>query len=331
MVFVFTGKSALEYWLNGTDKYDNLSLAHQGITNRFEYKIDDKSALNFAKEYGLSLPISLLAPENRERNAGENYRLYVFSKHFPYRSFVKLNDRGNAAEKVFVVCPELAFIYAAEKLPLCLAVQVGCMLCAEYVRDDNEIYKQRNRNPITSVNKIKRYVEKAKNVRGIRKARIAIQYVSDNCNSPMEVNLATIAKLPIHKGGYGLHDFEMNAMAILKPEGANLIERKVLHCDIVWNKEKVAAEYESDLTHLDKGQFTYDKKRTTALTISGYRVINITKNNIATFSGTDDLFFLIRKSLRKRPINKQFDTYQEMRRENYLILFKEKKSVFKTL
>lgn len=47
------GVSALEYWLNGTDKYYYLSYDKFTPGPDFEFKMTEKIAKNLAKEYGL--------------------------------------------------------------------------------------------------------------------------------------------------------------------------------------------------------------------------------------------------------------------------------------
>ncbi len=231
-----------------------------------------------------------------------------------------MNDRADNLE-VYVACPELAFLQAAGKFSLSVAVSIGCMLCASYVRDDTQSFHQTDRFPITCKKKIQQYLEKADGVYGIKKARKVVQYISDNCNSPMEVSLATIAALPIFVGGYAMNPFVMNEPLSLKKKGAMLLGTENCRCDMLWEREKIVAEYESDMTHLEKTQHIYDNRRLTAITYSGYRVVKITSNNVSSMSNLDDIFFLLRKMLGKRPLTAKFKTSVELRREVYKEVF----------
>ena len=123
--------------------------------------------------------------------------------------------------------------------------------------------------------------------------------------------------------------FEMNGKVAVKNEFIKGLGRKELHCDFVWENEKIVVEYESDMTHLEKGQHKYDKKRSTALTGSGYKAIYITNSDVNSFSKIDDTFFMIRKMLHLRRNENEFQKYFDVRYETYNIIFR--KNYFKRL
>ncbi len=307
------GVSALEYWLNGTDKYYYLSYDKYTPRPDFDFIMTDQIARNLAKEYGLSLPIQCMAAQESFRHRTSVYNTARYSEYLPEDCFIRLNDRADNLQ-VYVACPELAFLQAARYFSLPVTVCLGCMLCAMYVRDDTCSLKQTGRIPVTSQKKIQQFLKKANGLHGVKKARKAIKYVSDNCNSPMEVSLATIAALPIAAGGYAMAPFIMNETLHLKKKGALLMGREECRCDMVWNERHIVAEYESNMTHIEKEQHIYDNRRLTAITYSGYRVVKITSKNVASLSNLDDIFFLIRKMLGKRTFTREFDNCLELRR-----------------
>ncbi len=314
--------SALEYWLDGTDRYYYYAPKLETLPSNFDFKIDETFAKNLSKEYNLTLPLNFMVPENHKRNHKECFELYRWIKNIPKNSFLRLLDRGNDDESIYVSCPELTFYLAANMFSLAETVMIGNMLCAEYVFDNDCVLKQRNRQPVTTSNKIKRYLGKMDAIKGARKALDAARYISDNCNSPREVVLATMAVLPIKDGGYGMPIFEMNGKVHIKNEYVKGLGRANLRCDIVWPKEKVVAEYESNMTHLEKEQHKYDKKRMTALIGSGYKVIYITNDDIKLFSRTDETFFALRKSLHQRRREEEFQKHLDKRYDVYNILFR---------
>ena len=314
--------SALEYWLDGTNRYYYYSPKLHSIEKKFNFFIDEIFARNLAKEYNLSLPLDIMVPVNHVRNRSSNYHFFSWINNLPSASFVKLKDRANHDEEVFIACPELCFIEAANLYSLPETIIIGCLLCAQFVRDDSESTKQRTRKPVTSTRKISRYIKKLENFHGIKKARLAIKYVKDSCNSPMEISLAVIASLPICKGGYALSNFVMNKEVHLVKNFASEMNRKVLHCDMVWPENRFAVEYESNLTHLSKEQHEYDKKRSNALKASGYNIIYIVKNDTSSLSSLDNTFFKIRKALGLRPLSKRFDLNIDIRLDTFRKVFK---------
>ncbi|MCQ2511916.1 MAG: hypothetical protein MJ092_00795 [Lachnospiraceae bacterium] len=320
MEIFLIGVSALEYWLNGTDKYYYLSYDKITPKPNFIFKKIEKIAKNLAKEYGLSLPIQCMAAQHSCRRNNTAFRISPFINHLPESSFVRLNDRADNLN-VFVACPELAFIQAARYFSLPVTVLLGCMLCAMYVCEKSYPLGQVDRIPITNKKKILQYLKKAEGIHGIKRARRAVTYISDNCNSPMEVSLATIAALPISEGGYAMKPFQMNETIQLKKKGALLLGREECRCDMAWVDERLVVEYESNLIHIDKNQHIYDNRRLTSITSSGYCVVKITSKNVASLSNLDDIFFLIRKILGQRPLTTKFKNTEELRREVYKEVF----------
>lgn len=329
MIIPIVGLSALEYWLDGTNNYYCIDSERKSLAKKFEFHISKIKAMEIQKEYALSFPIEIMAPEKYVTYKTSVFKLHSYIQGLPYKSFVKLNDRENSDEEVYVASPELCFLQAANELPIYLAAKIGCMLCAKYVRDDEMAMGQRNREPLTSVKKINQFLNNVDRAKGLKKARYAIKSVVDNCNSPMEVNLAVMGKQPISKGGYALGEFEMNGEVILKSDMASFLGRKSCKCDMVWEEEKVVVEYESNMVHLDKNQHEYDKKRSTAIINSGYKIINITSKDVALLSRSDEMFWIIRKTLKQKKEKNKFEKYEDVRFEVYKNLVK--KDIFQIL
>ena len=316
-------ESALEYWLDGTDRYYYHSPELHSIASKFDFKIDETFAKNLSKEYNLTLPLHLMVPETHHRIHTENTNLYTWMKNIPDNSFLHLKDRANDDENIFISNPELTFFIACNSYTLPEAVLIGNILCATYVFDNDSAIKQREREPATTGKKIKRYLDKMNNVKGVRKAKKAASYIVDRCNSLREAELAAIAVLPIKYGGYGAPSFEMNGAVHVKKEYLKGLGRNILRCDFVWAQEKIVVEYESDMTHLEKEQHYYDKRRSTALTGSGYKAIYITNADVNSFSKIDETFFMIRKMLHQDRQQKIFDKYFDIRYESYNIIFRK--------
>lgn len=239
-------------------------------------------------------PIHLAVLRTQCRAEITNIVFHSLTKKLPQHSFVPIS------KSVYISSPELCFLQAARCLPIHQLVQLGCNLCAMFVLDPYEDYWQRKRTPITTTENIKDYLEEAKTIKGRNNARIAIKYVLDNSNSPMETNLATIAMLPWKYGGYGWKKPGLNYEVELSESGAEHLGRKTCCCDMVWLEEKVVLEYDSNLAHLTADQHMRDKKRSTALSLSGYTIISVTAQDLKNFRTIEELFLRVRKVLGMR-------------------------------
>ena len=330
MILPIIHLSALEYWLDGTDKNDYaVQRLATKLPRHFEFSINNQLASELMKEYHLSRPIHLLVPDTKNRRSNQTFHLYPYPQGSLPDSFVELTD--HLGETILVSSPEACFLYAAATLPFHEVVRIGCMLCAMYVSDNNEPMLQRSRNPITTVKKILRFLKKADNAYGIKTARQAIRYVIDNCNSPMEVSLVVLSCLPISRGGYALEKPAMNGEIKLMTVATIKMNIQKCHCDMVWEDHKTVLEYESNLTHLDKSQHEYDKKRSSAITLSGYQIINLTSGQLSSFWKTDETFFMIRRVLGMRKYTKIFQQYEDLRWEVVHEILLKKKTLHQIL
>lgn len=324
MIIPIINYSALEFWLDGTDKNDFAGIKEvTELSPRFPFSISKRLSENLAKEYNLSLPVSLMAPEKRNRDATCSYRLFSYPASLPQNSFVELTD--HFGETVLVSSPEYCFLFAASVLPFYEVVRIGCMLCAIYVFDKTEAMQQHSRIPVTSTKKIQRFLQSAKGMRGVKTASTAIHYVIDNCNSPMEVSLAVLSSLPLYRGGYALEAPAMNKPLRLSSTISNQMNIRQIRGDMVWEDQRIVVEYDSNLSHLQKEQHEYDKRRATAITLSGYQLVNLTAGQLASFSAVEETFIMLRHLMGMKKKSSEMKQYEDQRWETvHEILLKKK-------
>ena len=106
--------------------------------------------------------------------------------------------------------------------------------------------------------------------------------------------------------------------------GVTLAKRAMRYiCD--GSKEKVIVEYDSNLTHLNKSQHSYDKNKAAALTDSGYKVIPFTAKAVNDFYSIETNFTILRRALHKRSRNNLMTLNEEKRRNVFLDLFNSEK------
>lgn len=325
MIIPIINDSALEYWLDGTDKNEFAMKTNVDLSPRFSFTISKQLSENLVREYHLSAPINLMVPKAKKRRANSAYHLFPYPSSLPLKSFVELTD--HYGETILVSSPEYCFLYAASKLPFHEVVRIGCLLCAMYIFDNTETMQQRSRIPVTTTRKIQKYLQTAQGMQGIKVARAAIRYVVDNCNSPTEVSLAVLACLPFSRGGYALEPPSMNELIPLSSAAKRQTNIKKIHGDMVWASHKLVVEYDSNLSHLHREQHEYDKRRASAIILSGYRLINLTAGQLSSFSTVDETFIMLRHVLGMRKMSEQMKQYEDLRWEVVHEIMLKKKTI----
>ena len=295
--------SALEYWLKEKGVPHGVNVFPEGTA----LPVGRKGVRQQVNELSFKKPVHIAVPKIMNRVKSDEIIYHVMSKRVSPESFQKV------AEGVFISSPELCFLQAAAELPIHQLVQLANNLCAMYILDPYEDYGQRRREPITSVDDIRKYLQGIHRFLNIQNAKVAIRYALDHSNSPMESNLATLALLPWRYGGYNLKAPKLNLDVNLSETGAEHLGRETICCDMVWVDEKVVLEYDSNLAHLSPDQHAKDKKRITALSLSGYQVISVTANEVRSFRAVEELFLRVRKALGMKTNPERVETNFEQR------------------
>ena len=295
MAIIVTYPSALEYWL-----------LEKGIPRPFDYgffkesgntsavlsgRFNRNELLQAPEQLNFNLPLHIAVPENTMRNGNENLKIHILPKRLPEDCFIAV------AKGVYVCSPELCFLFAARELDVPELILLGNELCAIYKRDQYADYGQSRREPLMTRDSVTAFLQQMRGVSGKKKADIAARYILDRANSPMESRLAVIAALPVYLGGYGIRNTKLNYEVFLSKQGEDFLGRKSCCCDMVWIEEKVVLEYDSNLTHLQIGQHFLDKKRSTALTLSGFKVISLTAEQVGQFRTIENTFLSLRSAL----------------------------------
>lgn len=298
--------SALEYWLEekGVPRGVNIFPVGEALLSGKKGVRQQADFLSFKK------PVHVAVPKKMNRVGNDEIICHAMPKALEPESFWQV------ADGVFLSSPELCFLQAARELPIHKLVQLANNLCAIYVLDPYEDFGQRRRDPITSAEEIQKFLNGIGRFKNIQTARTAARYILDRANSPMESNLATIGILPWRYGGYSLKKPCLNEDIGLSKTGAEHLGRETICCDMVWKDEKVVLEYDSNLAHLSPDQHTEDKKRITALSLSGYQVISVTAKEVRSFRDVEELFLRIRTALGMRTdsarVDKHFKTRDEV-------------------
>ena len=314
MIIPLVGPSALEFWLSGVARIDadHLSAPNRkliSLPENYEVVCKRDGIYSIAKRYGLSLPLYIMVNEAGNRNHGITCHSCVRPKILPKESFIQLDD------VVYISSPELCFLQMTRFLPLPKLIEIANNLCSIYSLDKSVTYGQTVREALIEVNHIQTFLDHCDKMPGIKLARQAISYVLNRSGSPMESKLAALAMLSLSQGGYSLVKPKANLDISLTDEAASFLGRDTCCCDLVWEDQKVVVEYDSNLTHLSKDQHAYDKRKATALSMSGYRGFYITAANVNSFQNIETTFRNLRKILGQRPKQTLFNKYESRRRE----------------
>lgn len=239
--------------------------------------------------------LHILTPSNH-RLVGINPRPFrqmktVISPHthssaLPPNSIFKVND------SLFIVSPQLSFLQLCHKSSLIEAIQLGFQLCGRY----NGLHF----SPHTTAGSIQNIIKSSNSLRGSKLAKCAIRYIRDNSGSPMETACTLLLCLPYKYGGYGIPFPELNKPIPLTYGTKKLTSHNFFIGDLVWHKEKLIVEYNSDEFHIDKRSLYNDVQRSNLLDLNGIRTITITRRMLFNPYEFEQTALLIAKTLNHR-------------------------------
>ena len=270
----------------------------------------------------LEHPIHLMLNNAKDRKFDSNIQWHVLPGRLPDNSLIQLS------ESLYIVRPELCFLLAGNDLSIPELVMVADDLCGTFFKNLTEKNELQSREPLTNITKIHDYLYSTSGVKGLKKAKQAMQYALEKSNSPKETEMAAASKLSFYQGGYALFPPELNYRVFLSEEGKMMMDRDFLCCDMVWPEQKVVVEYDSEEFHISKNQFVYDKRRSTALNMSGYKVFNITKDNLKNFGEVEKIFLSLRKALGMRMRPERLAQYTDKRKETVKQIFLARKRLY---
>ena len=191
--------------------------------------------------------IYVAAPSAGERIRNSRVTNTVYGTGLPRNSCVVL--AGSTA----ISGPELLFVEMGALMPPIVQGLLGMELCGTFSRDPINprlgpiTYGVR---PVTTVEKIERFLSAATRLRGHDQAERVLRVVRDNAWSPMETVIATMAMTPISDLGYGMGDMTLNFRL---DQGAELISLGVPQSrvpDMLFDGTNVGLNYDGR-GHLD--------------------------------------------------------------------------------
>ena len=318
MIIPIVGPSALEFWLSGVaDRSTSLlssKLTRVSLPENYVISHQQEHYQKISIELGIDFPIHVMANRKPDRGHTRFSKPSIKPKNLPKNAFIQLSD------SIYVSSPELCFVQMANLLPVPKIVEIANNLCAIYFIDKKKTYGLSARSPILDTADLLEFLNRAKGLNGIKKARQAIRYAADKSRSPIESQMAALEVLPFSQGGYGFPKPELNQDISLSDRAATLLKRESCNCDMVWMDQKVIVEYDSNLTHLSPDQHAYDKSKANALYLSGYKTFYATAKNLQSFKEIEAMFLTLREMLGLRPEKAKLQKYEAIRHKTVHII-----------
>lgn len=134
-------------------------------------------------------------------------------------------------------------------------------------------------SPLTSTEKIAKFLKCTGKARGKEKAVRALKYVVDGSRSPMETMAYVLLCLPVMLGGYGLPKPELNADIPLDDEARVIARRSHCEGDLCWTDAQLDIEYHGEV-HVGAAQMKSDVGRELGIEHMGWRVITVTSPQV---------------------------------------------------
>lgn len=175
--------------------------------SRWSASCVDLARLGLPKDSWRPKLLSTVTSDQATRIQAKFTSCSVYSSGLPDDAFI---DAGNG---LAIASPELVFLEMSTIMEPPVHVLLGYELTGRYSRDylnprtGNVTF---DREPATSVNKIRDFLNRCHGIAGIDQARQALKYVRDNSWSPTESLIAAFAILPVVDYGYSMGEIALN-------------------------------------------------------------------------------------------------------------------------
>ena len=205
-----------------------------------------------------------------------------------------------------VASPELTFLQLAQTLDIQRLILLGIQMCAHP--------PGRQRDALTTKNKLRALLKKMPGFNGIRKANRAVQYIEGGSASIMESLVYMLLTLPNNLGGHGLRGARFNAEIRLNRKTANRLRQNYCYVDLFYGEPKVAIEYDSFAFHNTPSEQGRDAIRSAILRKRGIELMHLKTIQLYDDSAWDDFVANLAQRLGKQ-INIRTEKFDDMHRQ----------------
>lgn len=273
----------------------------------------EKSIISAARSYNLDIPLHILVPSASNRHVSKLAHAHVWSKPFLYGDLYAVDD------SLLVASPELIYYLMSKEMNIINAALLAMEMCGEYSTHlaADICYE---RSPLTTVCKLYKFFDRHFKGRLRMPASLALKWVADNSNSPMESALMLALCLSPRLGGYGIPVPLLNPVINYGSNISSMSQTSFSKGDLVWKEKRLIVEYNSDQEHTGGERISRDARRANALKYAGYHIIVVTKRQLQSMEDIDILAQQVAHILRKRLTPRTLQ-HKEAQRQLYKTLF----------
>lgn len=272
MRFGITAKMATEQEMLNVMKHGDVTSADiKQLRNSVFVRHFEEELNNYFPEYSLdSFPICILGSSSHKTIRGVHFSRTDINPFMSY--FLKITLQNS--QTLYFPSPEYYFylkarVYSIPELALLAATMIG----------SDFFYKQNSGQLISK----ERLLGFTKGLKGRWKSKIieALAIAPEKTESVQERALFALLSFPKKYGGYGLPQPETNPELPLSENAKQFLPNKqCVRPDLLYRKERLAIEYDSDAYHGNSKAIKHDKNRQCALETMGYTVIPVTKDTL---------------------------------------------------
>lgn len=290
MKLVISHWSALRYWRAST-AYDVERVRRSSSRSPRDLVCTarDVHALAPAKHGFImsdAFPLDILVPSNQLRRPAKDVQPHVWSRPIPR------GELRRVAKGLYVCSPEFVYLQLAESMDEISLAQLAVELCGTYGCVMGGELRERFA-PLTSVEKLKAFLEREAGARGSKKALHALNWAANGSASPRETTTLLALCLPMRWGGYGLPIPQLNQEIQVGKRLESYVENGIYRPDFLWLRElkghahrvRVTGEYDSHEYHDAPESAEHTRIRRNDFKTMGYLETSINKSQLS--SGTN--------------------------------------------
>lgn len=223
----------------------------------------------------------------------------------------------NLRENLFACSVEMTFVQMAGTIDIVDLIRLGFEICGSYTIDPDSPHGFFEREPLTTVSKLRAFIDRAPRMKGRTAALRATRYILENAASPAETRLAMTLFMPRNLGGFGLPRPVLNHRIDLSRRDRKISGRRFFKCDIYWPSHRLGVEYDSDLAHTGSARIAADATRKNTLTLAGSTIATVTKAQYANHRELSEIARAIARRLGAdiRPRCSDYERKQQALRE----------------
>ncbi len=279
--------SAVRYWLTKTgeeaipDVAPERTLAYAEASSR----LIKGETLPF--DCTPQLPLHLLVASKSLCREIKGASTHLFSHKLPVGSFYSL------AGSIRIASPELTYLLMAGQCSFNELVELGCYLCGGFSIGEKGYDYTGRREPLTTPEDIKKYLDEVPQAYGVKKARRALRYVVANTASPMEVFLGMEYVLPVRLGGWEMPELAANQRIEVVDELRGLAGTDHLLGDLYIPGVNGNTEYDSYEFHTGRYRLDHTQLRRNVLEAMGVKTVSATYGQVNTAENFDAFMWLV--------------------------------------